>query len=135
RVEEAEAGQRPGLAGGGRDVLPAVVGGDEALARRGAGVAHGAAGEAAEASLAVGRRVPDGLHRPCSVRSTLSALMARGMPVYGAVWRIASSMSESGTSIALSASMWAATCGSELPRPVRSARMMSSRSRGLRFGR
>ena len=111
-------------------MVPAVVGGDEALGRGGAGVDHGVAVEAAEASLAAGGRVADGFHRPCSVRSTLSALMARGMPVYGAVWRMASSMSESGTSIARSASMWAATCGSELPRPVRSARMMSSRSRG-----
>src|ERR671936_753962 len=44
-------------------------------------------------------------------------------------------MSSSGTSMARSAAMWAATCGSELPRPVRRARMISSRSRGLRRGR
>src|SRR5919198_1253652 len=44
-------------------------------------------------------------------------------------------MSSSGTSMARSAAMWAATCGSELPRPVRRARMISPRSRGLRRGR
>ena len=84
-MQEAEAGQRHGVAGGGGDVLPALVGGDEALGRGGAGVDHGVAVKAAEAGLAAGGRVADGLHRPCSVRSTLSALMARGMPVYGAV--------------------------------------------------
>ena len=58
----------------------------EATKPRGAGAAPASTTcssvEAADARRAVGlRSIADGLHRPCSVRSTLSALIARGMPV------------------------------------------------------
>ena len=70
--------RRPGRR---RDLLPGLVGWDEAVGRGGTGVDDPVAVEAAEPPLSAVSGIADGLHRPCPVRSTLSALIARGMPV------------------------------------------------------
>src|SRR5437667_11425141 len=67
------------------DLLPPLETWDEADRPRLPGVVHDLAVEPAQLDRPGRIDKPHRPHRPCSVRSTLSALIARGKPAYGAV--------------------------------------------------
>src|SRR6476659_8006483 len=97
--------------------VPRQGGGDEALRTGGAGIGDRRIVEPSDPGLAGRVHEPHGLHfsASCYSRRTFIALTARGMPAYGVVWRIVSSISFQGTSMARRALMWARTCGSLEP--------------------
>ena len=135
RMQQRDVVQRERLAGGRRQGAPGLARGTKPARRCRPGIDDLCPPPSGRCGGSLGAdAVPHCFHRPSSVLNTLSALIARGTPAYGVVWRIVSSISLIGTSIARSAWMWAATWGSQPPSVTRHARMISSRSRALEPG-
>src|SRR5437763_10064038 len=118
--------------------VPRLIARNEPSRSRGSGIVdHPVVFEGADPDLLRWILEADRFHpeASCSSRRTLIALTARGMPAYGVIWRMVSSICSHGTWIARSARMCARTCGSLDPSAARTARMISSRSRASSPGR